>query len=175
MGRAGFIIESFLDAIDLDIPLLPLESVHHWMKRKSCKNISHKSYRETIWKLQHKNYLEIVEKNNKKFLKLTEKGQLEKLLRKARIPRQSEWDGKWRVLMFDIPEKHREKRDFFRYLLKQNNYAMLQASVFINPYPLNPEALKYLKKIGLMEFVRYMEVFMLDSDKDLMKKFGVSK
>jgi phenylacetic acid degradation operon negative regulatory protein len=102
---------------------------------------------------------------------LTDKGQLTALLQKAGIQKSPNWDGKWRVLVFDIPEGSRGKRDQFRALLKRHNFVKLQASVFISPYSLNQEAVQYLKQTGLIEFIRLMRVDEIDDDRELKKKF----
>ena len=84
------------------------------------------------------------------------------------------WDGKWRLVIFDIPESSREKRDHLRYLLKQNKFCKLQASVFISPYPLNREALEYLQFSKLFDYIRILRVDEMDNDSDLRKKFKLA-
>ena len=75
--------------------------------------------------------------------------------------------------MFDIPEENEDKRNFFRWLLKRNNFIELQHSVYINPYPLNRDVISYLKKTGLIEYIRILKVEEMDSDKNLRKKFNL--
>ena len=43
-------------------------------------------------------------------------------------------DGLWRVVIFDIPEKQRVKRDLLRQKLKEFEFKMIQKSVFVSPY-----------------------------------------
>ena len=126
-----------------------------------------------LYYLSRKGLIKYVDKNNERFIKLTAEGQLEALLAKAKLPDVGQWDGKWRVIMFDIPEDSRDNRNFFRRLLKMNGYKQLQASVFINPYPLNREAVKYLKEKGLMNYIRILKVEELDDDAGLKKHFGL--
>jgi CRISPR-associated endonuclease Cas2 len=133
-----------------------------------------KSVYPIVWYLANKGFIKYVDKNNERFVKLTKKGQLEALLAKARTPEKvANWDGKWRVIIFDIPEESEQKRHFFRYLLKQNGFVKLQHSVYINPYPLNREAITYLNKTGLNDYIRIMKVEEMDNDKDLKKKFNL--
>lgn len=47
---------------------------------------------------------------------------------------ENDWDGYWRVVIFDIPEKMRSKRNQFRSLLKRKGFVKLQNSVFVSPY-----------------------------------------
>ncbi len=127
-----------------------------------------------VYYLVQKGYLKYVNKDNEKFIKLTKKGQLKALLDKARMPdRDSKWDGKWRMIIFDIPEESKDKRHFFRTLLKQNGFIRLQHSVYINPYPLNREAVQYLQESGLINYIRIIKIEEIDNDKDIKKKFGL--
>ncbi len=87
------------------------------------------------------------------FLKLTHKGQLEGLIQKVSVERSEEWDGKWRLVIFDIPESSKEKRSLFRTLLKKNQFVKLQAGVYISPYSFCREAVIYLKESKLINFV----------------------
>lgn len=78
--------------------------------------------------------------------------------RKARFERlglrQKTWDGNWRLLSFDIPERHKALRDYLSQHIKRIGFAQLQRSTFIYPYPiddfiaileeLHPEVTRYL-------------------------------
>lgn len=174
-NRYGLFVGLFLEALDLDVPLSPLESTYEWMQRKSKNDISRKRFQETAWHMKRQGYFKIVEKQSQKFIQLTNKGKLEKLLRKAKISKKTKWDGKWRVLVFDIPESSRPQRDRFRSLLRVNNFIKLQASVFICPYSLNKQAIEFLNQSGLGDYIRIMRVDKMDNDKDLIKKFHLKK
>jgi len=165
------IIFLILSALDLDAPLTPLESHYDWLARKG--QLKRRQYRDCLRGLEARGVLKIVEENNRKFIKLTKKGALKVLLAKAQVKIEKCWDGKWRVLVFDIPEDFHFIRDHFRNLLKQNHFIKLQASVFISPYSLNREAIRYLQKTGLIKFVRIMKVEEMDDDSDLKKMFNL--
>jgi DNA-binding transcriptional regulator PaaX len=45
-----------------------------------------------------------------------------------------EWDGFWRVIIFDIPEEMRLFRNVFRRKMKSFNFFPLQKSVFVYPF-----------------------------------------
>ena len=147
----------------------PFETPYEHIRR--IRKLQFKKYYDTVYNLKSRGAIKVIRQNGNKFIQLTKKGQLEVLLAKAKIRPASKWDGKWRVLTFDIPEDARDKRDGLRRLLKSNNFIKLQASVFINPYPLNREAIRYLKQTGLDSYIRIMRVDELDSDTDLKKKF----
>ncbi len=112
-----------------------------------------------------------ISKDSKIFFELTAKGELDLLLLKAAIEVPKVWDFRWRLLIFDIPEDCRDKRDELRLLLKNKGFKKLQQSVFIHPYPLNKEAVSYLKQTGLIKYIRIITAYEIDDDTDLRKKF----
>jgi len=172
MSKYGGIIESFIDMFDLSLPVIPWQDPYKWaMKRR--RKFKSKTYLQGISRLENRGLIEVVERRGKKFLKLTKKGQLHILLAKARISKKIPWDGKWRIVLYDIPEQNKLKRNQFRWLLRSNNFVKLQASVFVSPYPLNAEAVSYLKLSGLIEFIRIMRVDQMDNDKELKKMFNL--
>jgi len=72
-----------------------------------------------------------------RFLRLTAKGKesLRMLeLREFKNQSPQDWDGRWRVLIFDIPEKRRVIRNKIRRTLVQMGFARLQDSVWLYPY-----------------------------------------
>lgn len=73
---------------------------------------------------------------------LTENGK-QKLLKaeayRLRLKKERKWDGKWRIVIFDVPQKHSALRDIFRQRLKIIGMYQLQKSVFIYPYPCQEE------------------------------------
>jgi len=50
------------------------------------------------------------------------------------IPEPAFWDGKWRMIIFDIKEKQRKRRDELRLLLEGAGFVRLQHSVWVHPY-----------------------------------------
>ncbi len=171
--RYGTAVGLILDMLDFDTPIFPLESTYDFLKRKKQKSLQRKRYLETVWRMRRTGYLKVIEKNNTLFLALTKKGALEQLIRKAAVEKTKKWDGKWRLLVYDIPERFHAVRDGFRWLLKKNNFIKLQGSVFVSPYSLNREAISYLTQSGLRQFVKIMKVEEMDDDTYLRKQFGV--
>lgn len=136
---------------------------------------SYAEFKNMVYHLRRQKWVEVVKRNDERFLRLTRAGELEALLAKARLPaaQRTRWDGKWRLVIFDIPEESATQRDLLRRLLRKNDFYKLQASVFISPYPLNREAIDYLKETGLIEFIRIMKVDEMDDDSDLRRKFNL--
>ncbi len=45
------------------------------------------------------------------------------------------WDGKWRIIMLDLPESRKSERDGLRYLLKKAGFVCIKNTVWVSPYP----------------------------------------
>ncbi len=125
----------------------------------------------TIYYLQQKGLIRSVDKEGKRFIKLTKRGRLRTLLEKFDVNTNAQWDGKWRVLMFDIPESVNALRSQLVYHLKDLSFVKLQGSVYISPFAFNESAMEYLKISGLTRFIRLLLVEKIDDDKDLRKIF----
>jgi len=164
-------VDKVLDTLYLAAQFVPrpFESKYAWARR--LKNIDpDKAYR-TLYHLRRRGMVNISTKKGKIFLSLTSKGQLQALLNKAKNNVEHKWDGKWRLITYDIPEDQKPKRKLFRTLLRQNSFKKLQASVYISPYPLNREGIEYLKQSGLMSYIRILRVDEIDDDIELKKLF----
>ncbi len=58
------------------------------------------------------------------------------------------------LVIFDIPETDRSKRDWLRYQLKKFHYEQIQRSVWYGPSPLPKEFLDYLKELGIRDYLK---------------------
>lgn len=70
-------------------------------------------------------------------VQLTERGRAllaQRLLEGCAVDRPRRWDGRWRVLVFDVPEKKRRERDVLRAMLRRLGFRYLQRSVWVYPF-----------------------------------------
>ena len=106
---------------------------------------------------------------------ITEKGRkmMEEIeLGEYSIPEQAFWDGKWRVLIFDISERRRRTRNQLRRLLDGAGFVRIQDSVWVYPYPC--DEFISLVRAHLKSGVGEMRSFVaeaLESDKSLRERF----
>ncbi|HEY4482773.1 MAG TPA: hypothetical protein VI953_01210 [Candidatus Paceibacterota bacterium] len=74
------------------------------------------------------------------------------------------WDGKWRVVMFDIKESYKGARDELRSILISLGFEKLQKSAWVHPYPCADVITLIKKKYDLGKSVLYLEVETLEND-----------
>jgi phenylacetic acid degradation operon negative regulatory protein len=81
---------------------------------------------------------------------------------KARGP----WDGKWRVVVFDIPEKLRKIRGAIRTHLKSLGMGRLQQSVWVSAYDIRWEVDLLAKQFNLTNNIHWFESSVVGDAKD---------
>jgi len=67
------------------------------------------------------------------------------------------WDGRWYLLMYDVPEAQREFRDTLRYFLKQHRMGSLQRSVWVTSQDIRPDFDDLVRAVGVDEFAFLFE------------------
>ncbi len=131
----------------------------------------------TVGKLERTGLIRFVRKGDEVFLELTKKGE-DKLRKDQILTRWSEespedWDGKWRLVVFDIKESSRGHRDQLRIWLTDVGFVRVQNSVWVCPY--DREEFVFLLKTDfeLGKSVLFATVDKLENDGWLRKKFGL--
>ena len=90
-----------------------------------------------------------------------------------KINKPANWDGKWRIVMFDIPEKLRKLRDSLRLHFREVGLIELQKSVLVFPYPCSKEVEFILEFYNARKYVRFILAEKIDNQLHLMKKFNL--
>jgi DNA-binding transcriptional regulator PaaX len=141
---------------------------------REWKKINEKVLREEIKKLYRSKLVEWKENPDGSFtLSLTKEGKLRVLtyhFQKMRIKREN-WDGKWRIVVFDIPEKIKRARDALREKLKDLGFYELQKSVFVFPYECREEIEFVIEFFNLRKYVRIGVLESIDNELHLKKIF----
>ncbi len=128
---------------------------------KAWKFVNRKDLGRIIKRLHKQEMLSIYEGDGKVAISITDKGKrrlleynFESLSLKAKRR-----DGKWRLIIFDIPEGLKRNRDAFAKKLLQIECIKLQDSVYVSAYPCNKE-IDFL--CHFLEVSDYVTVVILD-------------
>jgi len=90
-----------------------------------------------------------------------------------RIKKPKRWDGKWRVVMYDVPDKLKKVRESLRYHLKELGFVEIQKSVFAHPFECEEEIKHIAEFYNSKKYIRFMLVESIDGEDKLRKCFGV--
>ena len=82
-----------------------------------------------------------------------------------------QWDKKWRLVAFDVPEDYRKGRDALREKLRELGFLELQKSVFVFPHECKREIDFLIEFFGIQKHVRYGVLESIDNDLHLRKTF----
>ena len=77
-----------------------------------------------------------------------------------------QWNGKWFLVFFDVPETQRNKRDFLRRYLIKLGFYQYQKSVYLFPYECEREV-ELIKRI--VEGAKYMKYIIAEKIEDETK------
>ena len=67
--------------------------------------------------------------------------------------RNKKWDGRWRLVFYDIDEKSKRTRDRLQKKLKELGFGMIQKSVYLTPFDVAEDFREFLLEQGLSDFV----------------------
>lgn len=151
---------------------------YQWQRREiqkywNWRELDKSKFYHSLWQLEKQGYIKRYKKD-KNIIKLTKIGQKKAMgyiFRDHQIISPKNWDKKWRVVIFDIPDTKKYQRDIIRSKLKGWGFYQLQKSVFIYPFDCDKEiyALKYV--YGLNKYLQYLLVESIDTELDLVDYF----
>lgn len=130
--------------------------------------------KQTLKRLKQQKNIKLINTAEGFVVKITQKGMTRALkykLEEMIVKPMRKWDNKWRIVIFDVPEKSKALRNFFRKRLKQLGFFRLQQSVFVHPYPCFDE-IEFLRQIyAIGGNVTYILAERIEGQSDLIKHF----
>jgi len=156
----GCFSKSYKDKIDLS----------NYLENRS---IDRQDLSRKIYRLKKQGLIRKFVENKKSFIELTNKGR-EKIkcdINNLVAARPKIWDKKWRIVIFDIPEKDRAARDFVRRQLYRLGFIQIQKSVFIYPFECSKEINLICDHSGARKYIKYMITEIIEGEQDIIKKF----
>ncbi len=144
---------------------------------KPIKKYSKKQVSNALAKLKRKKFIKIIrEKNGKTTVKLTNLGRkriLKMALDSVSIKKPKLWDGKWRIIIFDIPIKYNSAREALRGKMKTLGFKQLQKSVWVIPYECEDEILFISEMFKVEEYVEIIKAEKLLHGEVIKKSFKI--
>jgi len=155
------------------LPKLLKYAQYEMKKRKNEK----KKFYDTFSRLKNKGLIQMEYKGKQIHITLTEEGkkyagkyQIDDL----EIKKTKKWDKKWRVLIFDIDNKHKAKREALRGKIIELGLYQLQKSVWVCPYHFQKEADIMRNFFGLTnDEMKIITASNIEHDIALKKHFGL--
>lgn len=132
---------------------------------------------DSFYQLKAKGLIQYEYRGKQMYIYLTEEGkkragkyQIDDL----EIKKSKRWDKKWRVLIFDIKNRHKPKREALRGKIKDLGLYQLQKSVWVCPYEF-ADVVEILRKFFNLDKneMQIISAFKIENDKDIKAFFGL--
>jgi len=135
---------------------------------KGCAEIERQALKNAIFDLYRSKMIEQKENNDGSLtIVLTENGKRKALtyqIDEMKIKKAQKWDKKWRIVLFDIPEKKKKIREAIRH----------QKSVFVQPYDCKNEIEYIIEFYNIRKYVRFIIADSLDNELHLINHFKLN-
>ncbi len=165
VGGIGLVFAFPGAAAGISSILLGEDSYSSWRTRKILNQLGRQKYIRVKYG-----------KDGKVTVKITQKGRVKALsyqLDTMKIDKPDRWDNRWRIVIFDIPDKFKRVRDIFRTRLVQIGLYKLQESVYVSPYNCFDEV-EFLRQLyGVAFTVRYLLAEKIEDDRLLRQHFDL--
>lgn len=179
LGVTGLVASSLL------IPALPMAAkpiVDYYKKKKKeqefkeWEKFNQPRLRFLLKRLYQQKVINFKNTDGQTIITLTDKGKKKVLsyqLEEIMIDKPPKWDGKWRVIIYDIRKERKILGDIFRRFLQKMQFLKLQKSVYITPYPCD-EQIEFLRQYyGLGEEILYIVAQKIENEEVYKKYFGL--
>lgn len=167
------------------IPTLPvaIKPIIDFYEKRQRKNdfkqwsrFNQPRLRFILKRLYQQKVVEISEEDGETIVKLTDKGRVKYMkyrLEEMMIDKSPKWDGKWRLIIYDIGKERRVLSEIFRSFLCKMEFLKLQRSVYLTPYKCD-EQIEFLRQFyGLDKEVLYLLVEKIENEQAYKNFFGI--
>jgi len=173
---AGVFLTASLVAPNLPLVLKPFLKNQREKEYEVWKRFNISYLKRTLYRLEQQKLVEIKDEKGIQVVKITEFGKRrilrhaidELLIEKPRI-----WDGKWRLVSYDIPGNLKVLRKTFRERLCVWRFFPLHESVLLHAYPCEKQVEFLREYLGVAEYVRIFTVSKIKNDKPFRDFFGI--
>lgn len=133
--------------------------------------------KRTLQQLEKRKILNLEIKNNEVYVEVKDfwnteivKYSIQSLLE---LKRKSKWQGKWFLVVFDVPEEERNKRYYLRNFLKEIGFYQYQQSVYVFPFECEKEVTLIKKIIEGGKYLSYIVAEKIEYENRLKTYFNL--
>jgi len=150
-------------------PQLPYQLLKSYLKHRA-------KLQKRLDDLEKRGWIKVKKQGDEIIVKLVKLGKLHTQIYQIddlKLEKPTKWDGKWRLVIFDIPDKKKLAREVLRCKLKELGFYLLQESVFIHPYPCEKEIEVVKSVYEIWPYVNLIIADKIDTEDKLKKKFNL--
>lgn len=151
------------------VPNIPVANLE-----KFDKNEQLLEWQRIVYNMKKQGLIVYSPLDNSKGIKITAKGHFRARkaeLKHLKITRPQKWDGQWRLILFEIPDKHKSTRKAFVKKLYELGFRQLKRSAWLHPFPCREEIDFLALNYKFTKFLNYLEINRINNQRELIKKF----
>lgn len=148
--------------------------IKYYMGAKKGARFNYQA-KTVLGRLAKNGFITFEERDGRRYARITEKGKLILQLETQKVAstKKRKWDRRWRVVIFDIPERRRKIRVRLRLFMQEYGFVRLQDSVWIYPYDCEDLIALAKANFRIGADVLYMIVEKLEHDSHLREHFSL--
>lgn len=113
--------------------------------------------RVAVSRMVKQGWIQSEKQGNKSYYFLTDRGvqRMDEAANRIYKMKPNEWDGKWRILMYTIPEDKRQLRDDLRKELLWSGFGSFSSGCWISPNDLEKQINRLIEKYDIKKYVDF--------------------
>lgn len=133
--------------------------------------------RRTLKKLERKKIINLEREGNEVYVTVKDKWNIElikySIASLLELKKKKEWSKKWFLVIFDVPEEERNKRNYLRRFLKEIGFYPYQQSVYVYPYECEKEVSLIRKIVEGGKYLNYIVAERIERENELKTFFNL--
>jgi CRISPR-associated endonuclease Cas2 len=156
---------------------ITFQAIMEAIEKREGEKPNRKQARKVLYNLKKRKLVSLKEVDGELWVTFNEEGKklfLKYRLDELKISKPRKWDKKWRIVIFDIPEKKKVAREVLRDKLNQLGFFQLQKSVFVYPFECQREIELISRFYGIEPYVYFIRADYIDNEEKIREKFGLA-
>ena len=173
LAAGAFLIASFITP-GLPLALKPFIDYKREKDYQKWKQFNQARLKQVLKRLKEQKVVEILPTKYEDIIKITDRGKRKILRFKLdKLQLKKKWDGKWRLIIYDVAKEKKRERDYLREILKRLKCFQLQKSVYLTPFKCEDE-IEYIRQLfGIGDEVKILKVASLENEGPFRDYFGI--
>jgi len=138
-----------------------------------------RKFYHSLYYLNRRGYVKILDSDNGNVrVKITNRGETivkELDIDALTLKELDNWDGKWRIIIFDVPNTKSKNRLAFTERIKSLGFIMIQKSVWAYPVECYEEVMILRKFYEIEKYVTYLEVIEVEDEINWRGKLNLKR
>lgn len=127
LSTTEFILDAILGLAEMPTIMASRRDVYRVISGNYEREFTAEKINNFLHALKQQKYIELINSSNGQLIRYTNKATLKML---DKISKRCDWDGKVRIISFDIPETKRAQRAMFRRAIKRLGFVQIQKSLW---------------------------------------------